>query len=58
LLSVRHPLLPDDAGRLGRSLLLLFGFLLGCVAAVATVTLFADWAWLFPATLAAIAIAL
>jgi uncharacterized membrane protein YoaK (UPF0700 family) len=56
LLSKRHPLLPVDAGRLGRSLHLLFGFLLGCVVGTAAVTLMGDWAWSLPAALAAFAI--
>jgi uncharacterized membrane protein YoaK (UPF0700 family) len=56
LLSRRHPLLPVDAGRLKRSLQLLVGFVLGCVVAAAAVALLADWAWLFPAVLAAVAI--
>jgi uncharacterized membrane protein YoaK (UPF0700 family) len=56
LLSRRHPLLPIDAGRLRRSLHLLFGFLLGCVVGTAAVTLLGDWAWSLPAALAAFAI--
>jgi uncharacterized membrane protein YoaK (UPF0700 family) len=56
LLSRRHPLLPVDAERLNRSLHLLLGFLLGCVVAAAAVSLSADWAWLLPAALAAVAI--
>ena len=55
-LSSRHPLLPVDAGRLRRSLYLLFGFLLGCVVGTAAVSLLADWAWSLPAALAAVAI--
>jgi uncharacterized membrane protein YoaK (UPF0700 family) len=56
LLSKRHPLLPVDAGRLRRSLHLLFGFLLGCVFGAAAVSLLGDWAWSMPAALAAVAI--
>jgi uncharacterized membrane protein YoaK (UPF0700 family) len=56
LLSRRHPLLPVDAGRLRRSLHLLFGFLLGCVVGAAAVSLLEDWAWSLPAALAAVAI--
>ena len=47
-----------DARRLKRSLLLLFGFLIGCVVAAAAISLLGDRAWSFPATLAAVAIAL
>jgi uncharacterized membrane protein YoaK (UPF0700 family) len=56
LISAGRPLLPVDAGRLKRSLHLLFGFLLGCVVAAAAVSLLGDWAWSFPAALAAVAI--
>ena len=56
LISARRPLLPVDAGRLKRSLRLLFGFLLGCVVAAGAVSLLGDWAWSFPAALAAVAI--
>jgi uncharacterized membrane protein YoaK (UPF0700 family) len=56
LLSRRHPLLPVDAGRLRRSLHLLFGFLLGCMVGTAAVTLLGDWAWSLPAALAAVTI--
>jgi uncharacterized membrane protein YoaK (UPF0700 family) len=56
LLSRRHPLLPADAGRLRRSLHLLFGFLLGCMVGTAAVSLLGDWAWSLPAALAAVAI--
>ena len=56
-LSKRRPLLlPVDAGRLKRSLHLLYGFLLGCVVAASAVFLIGDWAWSFPAALAAVAI--
>jgi len=57
LLSRRDPLLPVDAGRLRRSLYLLFGFLIGCVVAAAAVSLLGDWAWSLPVVLAALAIA-
>jgi uncharacterized membrane protein YoaK (UPF0700 family) len=56
LLSRRHPLLPLDAGRLRRSIHLLFGFLLGCVAGAAAISLVGDWAWSLPAALAAVAL--
>jgi len=51
LLAKRHPLLPVDAGRLKRSLHLLFGFLLGCVVAAYAVSMLGDWAWVLPAAL-------
>lgn len=57
-LSMRGPLMDDDAGRLKRSLHLLFGFLVGCVVATAAVSLLGDWAWSFPVALAAVAVAL
>jgi uncharacterized membrane protein YoaK (UPF0700 family) len=56
LLSRRHPLLPVGAGRLRRSLHLLFGFLLGCVVGAAAISLLGEWAWSLPAALAAVAI--
>jgi uncharacterized membrane protein YoaK (UPF0700 family) len=58
VLSSRPPLLPVDAGRLRRSIHLLFGFLLGCVVGAAAVSLLGDWAWLFPVALAAVALAM
>jgi uncharacterized membrane protein YoaK (UPF0700 family) len=57
LLSSRHVLLQVDAGRLRRSLHLLFGFLLGCVVGAGAVSVLGDWAWSFPVALAAVAIA-
>jgi uncharacterized membrane protein YjjP (DUF1212 family) len=56
--SAGHPLMVLDPGRLKRSLLLLFGFLLGCTIAAAAISQLGDWAWAFPAALAAIAIVL
>lgn len=56
-MSKRHLLMGVDAGRLKRSLHLLVGFLLGCIMAAAAVSLLGDWAWSFPVTLAAAAIA-
>jgi len=50
-LSKRAPLLPVDADRLKRSLHLLFGFLLGCVAAGYAVSVLGDWAWVLPVAL-------
>jgi uncharacterized membrane protein YoaK (UPF0700 family) len=58
LLSKRNSLVTADRDRLKRSVQLLFGFLFGCVVAAAAVSLFADWAWVFPVTLAAAAVVL
>jgi len=58
LLSKRDSLMPADRDRLKRSVQLLFGFLSGCVVAAAAVSLFADWAWFLPVTLAAAAVVL
>jgi uncharacterized membrane protein YoaK (UPF0700 family) len=54
----KHRLLPVDAGRLRRSLHLLFGFLLGCVVSACAVFMLGDWAWSLPVALAAVAIAI
>jgi uncharacterized membrane protein YgaE (UPF0421/DUF939 family) len=56
-LSPSHPLMKPDTERLKRSLQLLFGFLLGCVVATIAVSYMGDWAWSFPAALAAVALA-
>jgi len=56
LLTARAPLLPHDATPLNRSLQRLLGFILGCVVAAAAVSLVKDWAWSFPAALAAAAL--
>jgi uncharacterized membrane protein YoaK (UPF0700 family) len=58
ILSHRGPLMTADAGRLKRSLHLLFGFLVGCIVAAAAISLLADWAWSLPVALAAVAVAL
>jgi uncharacterized membrane protein YoaK (UPF0700 family) len=58
LLSKRDSLMTADRERLKRSAQLLFGFLFGCVIAAAAVSLLADWAWLFPVTLSAVAVVL
>jgi uncharacterized membrane protein YoaK (UPF0700 family) len=58
LLSKRDPLMTADRDRLKRSAQLLCGFFFGCVIAAAAVSLLADWAWLLPATLSAVAVAL
>src|ERR1700720_4753564 len=52
ILSKDRALLPVDAGRLKRSLHLLVGFLLGCVAAAFAVHQLEDWSWSFPVVLA------
>jgi uncharacterized membrane protein YoaK (UPF0700 family) len=57
-LSPSRPLMPVDAGRLKRSLRLLFGFLAGCGVAAAAISWLGDWAWSFPVALAAVAIAI
>src|SRR5258705_11816506 len=57
-LSPGGPPMPVDAARLKKSLRLLFGFLAGCVVAAAAISLLGDWAWSFPAALAAVALAL
>jgi uncharacterized membrane protein YoaK (UPF0700 family) len=57
LLSTRTPLLPVEAGRLKRSLHLLFGFLLGCVVAASALSVLGDWAWLLPMVLSGVALA-
>jgi uncharacterized membrane protein YoaK (UPF0700 family) len=58
MLSHGRSLMTADAGRLKRSLLLLFGFLVGCIVAAVAVSLLADWAWSLPVALAAVAVAL
>ena len=58
MLSHGRSLMTADAGRLKRSLRLLFGFLVGCIVAAVAVSLLADWAWSLPVALAALAIAL
>jgi len=57
-LSADHPLMTIDAERLKRSLLLLFGFLVGCCVAAAAISLLGDWAWSFPVALAGLAVML
>jgi uncharacterized membrane protein YoaK (UPF0700 family) len=56
MLSHGRPLMTADAGRLKRSLHLLFGFLGGCIVAAAAVSLLGDWAWSFPVALGGVAI--
>jgi uncharacterized membrane protein YoaK (UPF0700 family) len=57
LLAPRTPLLPHDSTPLGRSLHRLLGFIFGCVAAAAAVSVLGDWAWSLPAALSAVAVA-
>ena len=57
VLSKRHWTSRVDAERLTESLRLLVGFLVGCVVAAVAVLFLADWAWLLPVALAALAIA-
>jgi len=56
--SRTQPLIESDSRRLRGALHLLIGFFLGCVVAAAAVVYLGDWAWLFPAGLAAVAVAL
>jgi uncharacterized membrane protein YoaK (UPF0700 family) len=56
--SRTQPLMMKDSERLRDSLHLLIGFFVGCVVAAAVVTYLRDWAWSFPAVLAAVAVAL
>ena len=56
-LSPNRPWTPANAERLKKSLRLLFGFLVGCVAAAAAISLLGDWTWSLPAALAAMALA-
>jgi len=55
-MSRGHPLMSADAGRLKRSLYLLFGFLLGCIVAAMAITTMGEWAWSLPTALAAAAV--
>lgn len=58
ILSKRGSIMAADAKRLRGSLILLAGFLIGCLVAAAAVSVLADWAWSLPLALAALAIAL
>jgi len=58
MLSCGRSLMTADARRLKRSLRLLFGFLVGCIAAAAAISLLENWAWSLPVALAAVAMAL
>jgi len=56
--SQTAPLLAGDAERLRGSLHLLVGFFVGCVLAAAALAWMGEWAWVFPAVLAGVAVAL
>jgi len=56
VLSKRPSLTAADAEQLTRSLYLLVGFVVGCLAAAAAVSLVAEWAWSLPVALSALAI--
>jgi uncharacterized membrane protein YoaK (UPF0700 family) len=56
MFAAGRSLMTEDAGRLKRSLLLLGGFLAGCLVAAGAVSLMDDWAWSLPAMLAAFAV--
>jgi len=58
LSSRTRPLMETDSKRLTNALHLIIGFFVGCVVATAAVTYLGDWAWSFPAVLAAVAVAL
>src|SRR5215469_14714913 len=58
LSSRTQPLTEIDSSRIRSTLQLLIGFFVGCVAATAAVMYLGDWAWSFPAALAAVAVAL
>src|SRR5262249_43790529 len=58
LSSRTQPLMESDRQRARGAIHLLVGFFLGCVVATAAVMYLGDWAWSFPAVLAAIAVAL
>ena len=58
ILCRRGSVMAADAKRMTGSLILLAGFLVGCLVAAAVVSVMADWAWSLPLALAAMAIAL
>src|SRR5215469_1998859 len=58
LSSQTQPLTQIDSSRMKSTLHLLVGFFVGCVSAASAVMYLGDWAWSFPAALAAVAIAL
>ena len=55
--SRTQPLTQIDSNRMRGTLYLLVGFFVGCVAAAVAVTYLGEWAWSFPAVLAAVAVA-
>ena len=57
LSSRTRPLMESDSRRLTGALHLIIGFFVGCVVAAAAFTYLGDWAWSFPAVLAAVAVA-
>jgi uncharacterized membrane protein YoaK (UPF0700 family) len=56
LSSRTQPLTHIDGSRIRDTLHLLVGFFVGCVTAAAAVMYLGDWAWSFPAVLAAVAL--
>jgi uncharacterized membrane protein YoaK (UPF0700 family) len=58
LLSPDRPLLTVDQGRLRHALLLLLGFIAGCGLAAIGIVWLGNWAWAFPAALAALVVVL
>jgi uncharacterized membrane protein YoaK (UPF0700 family) len=56
--SRTQPLMENDSRRLRSAPHLLIGFFGGCVLATAAFMYLGDWAWSFPAVLAAVAVAL
>jgi uncharacterized membrane protein YoaK (UPF0700 family) len=58
LRSRTRPLMERDSRRLTGALHLLVGFFVGCVLATGALIYLGDWAWLLPAVLAGVAVAL
>lgn len=58
LSSRTQPLMESDRRRILGALHLLVGFFVGCVLAAPAVMYLGDWAWVLPAALAAVAVAL
>ena len=56
--SRTKPVMTDGTGQLKASLHLLIGFFAGCVVAAAALSPLGEWAWLFPAALAGVILAL
>ena len=55
-LSQSRPLTQDANERLKKTLKLLVGFFVGCVAGAAASSLLGSWAWSLPVVLAAVAV--